>query len=205
MLQRFVEFIQPFAASLGGPGLLLIAFLDSSFLTFPEVPDLLLILLVIRHPERWLYYAGMTTIGSVLGCLAIYLVARRGGEAMFRRRFRAGAVDRALRAIRRYGVLAVIVPAILPPPAPFKIFVLLAGVSGIPVGSFVTALVLGRGFRYVVEALLAYRYGAHAVQYISENLGPLSVWAALAVAAVGALIVIWRRRQARARAKEMGQ
>ena len=194
MLYRFVEFIQPFAASLGGPGLLLIAFLDSSFLAFPEVPDLLMVWLVSRHPARWPYYALMTTIGSVLGCLAIYAVARKGSRVMIRR-FPAGATERALRAIRRYGVLAIIIPSMLPPPAPFKIFVILAGVSGIPTGAFVAAIVFGRGIRYLVEALLAYRYGPQAISYVTENVGQLSIWMAVTLAAAGIAIVIWRRRK----------
>jgi membrane protein YqaA with SNARE-associated domain len=194
MLHRFVEFVQPLAASLGGLGLVLIAFLDSSFLSLPEVPDVLLVWLVIHHPARWPYYASMTTIGSVIGCYAIYVVARKGGEAMIRRRFRARTLDRALQTIRRYGLLAVFVPSLLPPPAPFKIFVILAGISGIPAGSFGTAIVLGRGLRYLIEALLAYRYGELAMRYINENLRPLSLWTAAAIAVIGVGVLLWRRR-----------
>jgi membrane protein YqaA with SNARE-associated domain len=194
MLHRLVEFIQPLAASLGGPGLLLIAFLDSSFLTFPEVPDFLLVWSVIRHRQLWPYYTAMATVGSVLGCYAIYAVSKAGGEAVIRRRFHARTIERPLAAIRRWGVLAVIVPSILPPPMPFKIFVILAGVAGMPTGAFVAATVAGRGFRYLVEALLAYRYGEAAVRYINQNMGRLSIWAAIAVGVVGIAMVLWRRR-----------
>src|SRR5688572_27359496 len=115
MLRRIVEFIQPLALSLGGPGLLLIAFLDSSFLSFPEVPDLLLVLLVVEHPQWWMYYALVATAGSVAGCFTLYSVFRKGGEAMLRRRFSPERVERSLGIIRRHGLLAVVVPAILPP------------------------------------------------------------------------------------------
>jgi membrane protein YqaA with SNARE-associated domain len=195
MLRRFVEFIQPFAASLGGPGLLLVALLDSSFVPLPEIPDFLLIWSVVRDPDRWMYYAIMTTVGSVLGCTLLYAVARKGGEAMLHRRFRAATAERALRAIRRYGVLAVIIPAILPPPFPFKVFVLLAGVSSLPLGPFLAAVAFGRGFRYTAEAWLAYLYGEQAIQYVHENLGRLSVWMAITVAVVGLAIIVWRRRR----------
>jgi membrane protein YqaA with SNARE-associated domain len=194
MLHRLVGFVQPLAAGLGAPGLFLVAFLDSSFLTFPEVPDVLLIWLVVRHPWGWLYYASMATAGSVLGCYAIYLAARKGGEAVLRR-FHARTTERALAAIRKYGMLAVIVPAILPPPLPFKIFVVLAGVSSVPTGSFIAAVVVGRGFRYVVEALLAYRFGDAAMLYISQNVGRLSIWMAISVAVLGVAFILWRRRR----------
>src|SRR5207237_570616 len=105
--------------------------------------------------------------------------------------------DRALATLRRYGLLAVFVPSILPPPAPFKIFVVLAGVSGIATRPFLTAIVFGRGFRYTAEALLAHRYGDHAMRYINDNLGPLSIWTAVLVGVIGAGVLIYRRRISR--------
>src|SRR4051812_13169733 len=144
MLQRLVQFIQPIAISFGGPGLAILAFLDSSFLSFPEVPDFLIVYLVTKDPAWWAYYAGLTTVGSVAGCYALYVVARRGGEAMFRKRFKQSTFESSLAIVRRYGLLAVVVPSLLPPPAPFKIFVILAGLSGIPASRFVLAVVVGR-------------------------------------------------------------
>lgn len=202
MLRRLVEFIQPIALSFGGPGLLLVAVLDSSFIPLPEVPDLLLVWFVVHHPARWLYYAAMATAGSLVGCYILYSVFRKGGEAMLRRRMRPEKAERALGLIRKYGLLAVLVPAILPPPAPFKIFVILAGASGIPVRRFLAAVLIGRGFRYGTEAYLAYRYGESAVQYIGENLGPLSLRVALVVAVLGAAYVVWRRRAQRRQSVE---
>jgi len=104
LFHRFVAAIQPVAEHLGGPGLALVAFLDSSFLSFPEVNDLLIIFMVTRHKHLLLYYALMATIGSVLGCLALYLVARKGGEAFLRKRFRASHVESGLRLYRKYGL-----------------------------------------------------------------------------------------------------
>jgi len=79
------RWLQGIVAATGGLGLFLIAFLDSSVLTFPVINDLLLIDLSIRFPSRMPYYAGMATLGSVGGCLLLYYIARKGGEAMFRR------------------------------------------------------------------------------------------------------------------------
>src|SRR6187401_2746851 len=121
--------IKAFAVAIGGPGLFIIAFLDSSFLSFPEVNDLLIVLLVIKHPERMVFYATMSTLGSIAGCLAPYFVGRKGGDALVRKRFKGGTVEKAADLMRKYGAMALILPALLPPPAPFKIFVLMGGVA----------------------------------------------------------------------------
>src|SRR6478752_6646093 len=104
-MSRFVDWIKGFALAWGGPGLFLIGYLDSSFLSFPEVNDLLIVWMV-----------------------TLYYIARKGGQAFLKKRFHERHIDRGLQLFQKYGLLMVIVPALLPPPAPFKIFVLLAGV-----------------------------------------------------------------------------
>src|SRR3954447_16634184 len=103
-MKRLLDWVQGFALALGGPGLFLIALLDSSFLSFPEVVDVLIVVLTIQHPHRMLYYALLSTLGSVLGCLALFLLARKGGEAFLRKRFQARHVDRATAVVRRHGL-----------------------------------------------------------------------------------------------------
>src|ERR1017187_4932687 len=124
---------------MGGPGLALIAYLDSSFLSLPEIADGIIVAAVAAHPGLWWYYATAASVGSALGCQTLYYVAKKGGEAFLRRRFRGERVDRGLATFRKYGLLAIIVPSILPPPAPFKIFVLLAGAAGIGPWRFAVA------------------------------------------------------------------
>ena len=85
-LHHLNALVQQFAERGGGPGLALVAFLDSSFLSLPEVSDILIVYFVIRNPEGWPYYAAMTTLGSIAGCYALYMVAKKGGEAALRRR-----------------------------------------------------------------------------------------------------------------------
>src|SRR5436309_15761044 len=89
---------------LGAPGMCLVAFLDSSFLSFPEVNDILLVTSSHLHPGRAWLYAAMTTVGSVLGCVVMWELGRRGGETFFARRFGAQRVERTRRAIQRFGV-----------------------------------------------------------------------------------------------------
>ena len=187
--------IGPFAAQLGAPGLALVAFFDSSFLSLPEVADALLVLAVVHNPILWPYYAAATTAGSVAGCYALYAVARKGGEAFLRRRMKGHHIDRALRTFQRFGLLAIIVPSILPPPMPFKVFVLLSGIANIRTSSFLAAVTIGRAFRYGGEAWLAYEYGDEAGTYIRNNLPTISVWTAVIVALGGVAYILWRRRR----------
>src|SRR5690606_2679913 len=117
----------------------------------------------VRYPERLLWYAALPTIGSVAGSYILYALARRGGEAFIRRRMKARHVDRAQAVFRKYGMLAVAIPAIMPPPVPFKFFILAAGASGLSRRDFLIAISLGRGARYFGEAVLAAWYGQAAL------------------------------------------
>lgn len=166
---------------LGGLGLYVIAVLDSSFLSLPEVNDVLVIYLSMRHPEWMPYYASMTTLGSLTGCFLLYGMGLKGGEVFLRRRFSSERVDRGIRLYQRWGLLAVIVPSLLPPPTPFKIFVLMAGVAAVAPWRFAAAVVLGRGTRYFGQAYLAARYGERGLELVRQHGATL----ALALAAVG--------------------
>lgn len=192
-MTRIVEAIAAFAEAIGGPGLFLIAFLDSSFLSFPQANDLLIIWMVLRNPGAMPYYAAMATLGSVAGCVTLHAVARRGGQSLFKKRLRSPKVERATQLIQRYGVLAILIPSILPPPAPFKLFVLLAGVAGISRLRFAGAVALGRGFRYFGQGLLAVWYGEEAIAFLKTHGRDVFLWVGLLVATVALGVLVWRR------------
>ena len=157
-----------FAGGLGAPGLLLISFLDSSVLTFPIINDLLLIQLSMQRPARMPLYAFMATVGSVLGCVVLYFIAEKGGEALFHTK--AGDRAHAIRHwVERNGFLGMLVAALLPPPTPFKIFVFAAGVFEVPLFSFTSAIALARLLRYFGIGYLAIRYGADALPYLAHH------------------------------------
>jgi len=159
------HWLQAIVATAGGLGLFLIAFLDSSVLTFPVINDLLLIELSVRYPARMPYYAAMTTVGSVAGCLLLYYIARKGGEAMFHKH--AGGRAQQIHAwINRNGFLSILVTALLPPPTPFKVFVIAAGALEMPVRTFVLGLLAARAIRFFGEGFLAIRYGDQASQFL---------------------------------------
>ena len=194
-MQRVLTWIQGLAESLGGPGLFVLAFLDSSFLSFPQINDLLVVLLTIQRKERMVYYALMTTLGSVAGCYALYTVGRRGGQAILEKRFKQRHIDRATESFRRYGMLAVLVPSLLPPPTPFKAFVLAAGMARVRRIDFLLAVAIGRSIRYFGQGLLAFFYGEQALAFMQEHARVIGLSLGVAILAGGILLVAWRRRQ----------
>jgi membrane protein YqaA with SNARE-associated domain len=194
-MKRLAAWIEAYAVAWGGPGVFIISFLDSSFLSFPEVVDLLIMGMVIRRPHLLLYYSLMATAGSLLGCLVLYYLARAGGEAFVRKRFKEHHVDRGLVLAQKYGLLIVIVPALLPPPMPFKIFILIAGVAEIPLWQFSTAVVAARFVRYFGEGLLAIWYGEAAFAFLKANAGKIGLTLAGAALVIGLAVIMLRRRK----------
>lgn len=194
VIARLANYIQVVAGTLGGPGLALLAFADSSFISLPEVADILLVVQVVKDPGVWWYYGGLVTVGSVAGCFVLYELARRGGEALLKKGFSQATIDKSYRWFHRYGILAIVLPSIMPPPVPLKIFLILAGMSGMPRLTFLAAITAGRSLRYIGEAFLAVRYGRDALTIVQENLGRV----AIAITA-GLLVVwvvwLWRRRR----------
>lgn len=198
-MERLVSWVQGFALALGGPGLFIIALLDSSFLSFPEVVDLLIIVYVTQHKQRLIYYATLATLGSIAGCFLLYYVGLRGGEGFVRKRFHERHVDRALELFQKHGLLAVIVPSLLPPPFPFKPFVLIAGIARVRPVDFLLAVALGRGVRYFGEGLLALWYGERAAEFLKNNAQTVSVIFAAVVLVGGAAWIWYKSRRANPR------
>jgi len=197
-VQSFIKWVYGLALSLGGPGLFVVAFLDSSFISLPQINDLLVVFMVVRNKPLMPYYALMATAGSVAGCYVLYLIAERGGEAFLARRLKRGHVDRALALYRKRGVLALVVPALLPPPSPFKLFVLLAGVAEVRPLTFVASIAIARGLRYLVIGTLAVRYGDFALEMLQQHGREAALWVAVLIVAAG--IAWWLlRRSSRAR------
>lgn len=191
-MRKFVDWIQALALGLGAPGLFLAALLDSSFISLPEVVDILLIWMTTQHKSLMVLYAGSATLGSVAGCLVLYAIGRKGDQ-FIQRRFSADKVERALGAFRRFGLMAVLIPSLLPPPMPFKIFVLLAGAAGISTGRFAMAVGIGRGIRYFGEGLLAVWYGDAALAFLETHGRDVSLGLA-GVCILGVIgYVVWQK------------
>ena len=195
-VRRILDWVMGVGEALGGPGLFLLGFLDSSFLSLPEVVDVLMMGLVARYPERLLWYATLSAAGTIAGSYVLYALARRGGEAFVRRRLKERHVEHAFAVFRKYGILAVAVPSILPPPVPFKIFVLAAGASGMRKRDFLIAITMGRSVRYFGEALLAAWYGEAALRRLEALTREHTLLVIVSVLIVTGALVAWTWRRA---------
>lgn len=174
-LKKLQAQVGVFATALGAPGLFLISFLDSSFVPFPIINDGLLIEFSIQHPARMPLYVLMAISGSVVGCVVLYFVARKGGEAVFHRKAGQHA-GRIRHWVENNGFGGMLLAALLPPPTPFKFFVFAAGVLEVPVLTFTSAIALARIIRYSLIGYLAVRYGSEARPFLQKH------WLAIAIA-----------------------
>ena len=159
--------ISQYLVTFGPFGLFAVALLDSALVPLPGGPDAVMILLSTARPSWVLLYAVAATLGSVIGCLILYRLSRRaGGRALAR--FSARKQARVKELIDRYDVLSVLVASILPPPFPFKLFVITAGVFRLNQWRFALAVAAGRMFRFLLEGYLAARYGERAKDLLAE-------------------------------------
>jgi membrane protein DedA with SNARE-associated domain len=118
---------------------------------------------------------------------------RRGGQAILRKRFRAEHIERVERAYARFGFLTLAIPALLPPPMPFKIFVATAGALEYPRWRFMLTIMIARSLRYYVEGILAVYYGRQVLKFI-ENYGLKMLGTVAALVAVGLAIYFIKNR-----------
>lgn len=161
----------------GAFGVFALAALDSSVLSFPVLTDLLVIEMVTLRKDLMPFYVGMATLGSLVGCLSLYYLARKGGEAWFTRR--AGRLSKRIQAeVKKHAFLSIFIPALMPPPFPFEAFVIAEGVFQVPLGKFCVAVIAGRGARFFAEGLLAIRYGDRTTRFLHHH------WVALTAAFV---------------------
>jgi membrane protein YqaA with SNARE-associated domain len=193
-VRSFITWLYGFALGLGAPGLFVVAFLDSSFVSLPQINDILVVLMVTQHKEWMPLYVLMATGGSVAGCYVIYYLAERGGEAFMRKRLKPGHVERALAMYKRHGLLALMIPALLPPPAPFKLFVLAAGVAKVRPLQFVTAIAVARGARYLALGVLAIYYGDAALELMRTHGRTVALVLVGLIVAAAVVWWLWQRR-----------
>jgi membrane protein YqaA with SNARE-associated domain len=179
---------------IAAPAMVIIGALDSSLLSLPEINDYLVVGRCYRYPSAAFYFPLFAAAGSVIGCNLLYTIVRRGGQAVLRKRFNLQSIKRVERAYERFGFLAIGIPAILPPPLPFKIFVATAGALEYPRWKFLLTVMIARSFRYYVEGILAVFYGQRVLLFLKDN-GLVILSVAGAVILIGVMIYLVRRRR----------
>src|SRR3989441_12329641 len=167
--RRLGHFIVHVPIYVAGPVMILVGALDSSLLSLPEINDYLVIVRCFTHPRAVIFFPLFASTGSVLGCLLLYTILQRGGLAVLHRRFKLEHIQRVERAYARFGILALAIPALLPPPMPFKIFVATAGALQFPRRRFLVTILLARSLRYYTEGVLAVFYGERVLRFLKDN------------------------------------
>lgn len=165
-LGRFIVHVPIYIA---GPAMILIGAMDSSLLSLPEINDYLVVARCFTHPETAYFFPLFPAIGSVLGCLLLYTIFSRGGRAVLHRQFRADRIEWVERAYARFGIFALAIPALLPPPLPFKIFVATAGALQFSRRRFLLTILIARSIRYYTEGILAVFYGQRVLHFLRDN------------------------------------
>ena len=191
-LEQFVIGVPIYVA---GPSMVIIGALDSSLLSLPEINDYLVVMRCANAPYEVFYFPLFAAAGSVIGCLLLYTIIRRGGQAVLRKRFRAEHLERVERTYARFGFLALAVPALLPPPMPFKIFVATAGALEYPRWRFMLTIMIARSLRYYIEGTLAVFYGKTVLDFI-KRYGFTILAIVIGVCLVGLVVylILQRRR-----------
>src|SRR4026209_1506639 len=165
------------------PAMIVIGALDSSLLSLPEINDYLVVGRCFKDPKAAFYFPLFAATGSVIGCNLLYSIVRRGGQAVLRKRFKLQQIKRVEKAYERFGFLAIGVPAILPPPLPFKIFVATAGALEYPRWKFLLTVMIARSFRYYLEGILAVFDGRRVLLFMKDN-------GLIVISIVGSLVLV---------------
>ncbi|MDQ3652477.1 MAG: VTT domain-containing protein [Acidobacteriota bacterium] len=190
-----LNYVSEYLVAFGPFGIFAIALLDSALIPLPGGPDAVMLLLSAARPAWMPLYAMAATLGSVVGCVILYYISRRAGRRALER-FSAEKQARVKQLVDRYDVLSVLVASVLPPPFPFKLFVITAGVFRLSVWRFAAAVAVGRAFRFLFEGFVAVKYGARAKDLLAEYYPVVGI-------ALAALIIVgfvgrnlWQRRRA---------
>lgn len=196
LLDKFINSLSrlsDYLIAFGPFGLFAVAVLDSSFVPLPSSADALMLLLTAAHPRWMVFYAIVATAGSTLGCWMLYYASRRAGRRALAR-FSESKQKRVKELIDRYDVLSVLVASLLPPPFPFKLFVITAGVFRFSLPRFLVAIVVGRGFRFLLEGYFALRYGAQAKIFLAKYYPWIALGLAVMIVAGFLTRSLWKRK-----------
>jgi membrane protein YqaA with SNARE-associated domain len=189
LLARWSAFLWALLKPLGAWGVFCIAAIDAALFGMPMDP--IVAGYVYLQPHRFLLYAFMASAGSALGSLLIYVVGYEMGELVLEKRIGKTRFDRIRRRFEAHEFLALMLPAMMPPPFPFKAFALSAAVFEMHFGHFLLAIFAGRMGRFLILSLLVIKFGPRAVSLAGDLIRAHLNWPMLALAAVALVLLFW--------------
>jgi len=188
LLAKWTHWILTVLSPLGICGIMGFAFVDAAFLGMPL--DAIVGGYVWASPRRFLLLSAMAAAGSALGSIVIYWIGYKGGEVLLVKRIGEARFKKIHASIERHEFLALMVPSMLPPPTPFKLFVLSAGVAEMRFDHFLAAIFFGRFLRFCILSLLVIRFGPETVGFFGHMVHD-HARLAIAIVATAALIGWW--------------
>ncbi|MGC2173814.1 MAG: VTT domain-containing protein [Candidatus Sulfotelmatobacter sp.] len=192
ILAKYTAWILQLLGPLGIWGVFAIAFADSALLGMPV--DAIVAFYVYRDHRQLLFYVVMASLGSALGSIPLYIIGYLGGEKVLRKRISEERFQQIHGSFEQHEFWALMFPGMLPPPMPFKIFVLGAAVFEMRFRDFMAAIFAGRFVRFLVLSLLTLWFGPQIVGLTSTLFRRHLYWV-LALVLVGVLIWLLRRRK----------
>jgi membrane protein YqaA with SNARE-associated domain len=193
-LTSAIKSLQVALVGLGATGVLAVALLDAAMIPLPGGADVVVMTLSHLNPAMMPLYVLVAVIGSTFGCLVPYWIGRKGGQAALRR-FSDEKRARVTELIERYDTWAMLVGALLPPPFPFKLFLLTAGVFRMNVWRFLFALAVGRVVRFVLEGWMAVHYGDQAATLFKQHYPKIGLGLAAVIIMIFLFNTLRNRRQ----------
>ena len=200
ILARYTHFIWSVLEPLGSWGILVVAFMDSGAIGIPLDP--VVAGYVYSHPVKIWLYVFMAAVGSALGSLIPYGIGRAGGELLLLKHVDRGRFERLRDRFENQEFFAMMVPAMLPPPTPFKLFLLAAGVFEMRPALFMLAIFVGRVVRFLILGFLVVRFGPGIVNLVTAVMARHLVWVLVGfLALIGMFIYEFKFRRTRANRK----
>ncbi|MGE0883788.1 MAG: YqaA family protein [Blastocatellales bacterium] len=186
--------LQAMLIGFGALGIFAIGLMDAAFIPLPGGPDVVVMALSHNNHAMMPIYVIAAVAGSTIGSLFLYFAARKGGEAVLRK-FSPEKRARVEHMIERYDILALLLASVLPPPFPFKLFVLTAGAFKMQLWRFLAALIIGRGFRFLLEGWMAVQYGEQATDIFKQHYPKIGLGVAAAIVVIFLFNSLLRRRR----------
>ena len=196
---RYTGLLWAMVSPLGSWAVFVIAGIDSALFGIPLDP--VVATYIYQKPPRFLLYILMAAAGSVVGSMALYVIGYKGGEALVLNRVPKTKFEQIRKSFDRHEFWTLMFPSMVPPPFPFKLFVLAAAAFEMNVAHFALAIFVGRFIRFLILAFLVIRFGPSVVGTITllAHKRGIAILVAIAGVAIAVWAVLWYRRRLKAR------